>query len=66
MENLEDLLTEQRNPASAGIDKLPTAEMLRVINEEDRSVAESVAAEIPKISRAASAQKASGSCCQPA
>jgi N-acetylmuramic acid 6-phosphate etherase len=55
LENLEDLLTEQRNPASAGIDKLTTAEMLRVINEEDRGVAESLAPEIPNIARAVDA-----------
>jgi N-acetylmuramic acid 6-phosphate etherase len=55
LENLEDLLTEQRNPASAGIDKLTTAEMLRVINEEDHRVAESVAPEIPNIARAVDA-----------
>jgi N-acetylmuramic acid 6-phosphate etherase len=55
LENLEGLLTEQRNPASAGIDKLPTAAMLRVINEEDRKVAESVGREIPNIARAVDA-----------
>ncbi|MES1257351.1 MAG: N-acetylmuramic acid 6-phosphate etherase [Acidobacteriota bacterium] len=46
------LLTEQPNPASARIDRLPTEEMLRVINEEDRKVAESVTAELPHIARA--------------
>jgi N-acetylmuramic acid 6-phosphate etherase len=46
------LLTEQPNPASAQIDRLPTEEMLRVINEEDRKVAESVGAELPQIARA--------------
>lgn len=50
--DLAALLTEQANPASAHIDKLSTAEMLRVMNEEDRKVAESVAAEIPRIARA--------------
>jgi N-acetylmuramic acid 6-phosphate etherase len=54
-EDLGNLLTEQRNPASARIDKLPTAEMLRVINEEDRKVAEAVAREIPNIARAVDA-----------
>jgi len=54
-ENLADLLTEQRNPASARIDKLATAEVLRVINEEDRKVADAVAREIPNIARAVDA-----------
>jgi len=54
-ENLANLLTEQRNPASARIDKLATAEMLRVINEEDRRVADAVAREIPNIARAVDA-----------
>lgn len=49
---LAALLTEQANPASARIDRLPTEEMLRVINDEDRRVAESVAAELPAIARA--------------
>jgi N-acetylmuramic acid 6-phosphate etherase len=49
---LGHLLTEQRNPASAGIDTLSTEEMLRVINAEDRMVADAVAAAIPQIGRA--------------
>jgi N-acetylmuramic acid 6-phosphate etherase len=52
---LEDLLTEQPNPASAHIDALSTEEMLRVINTEDRKVAEAVEREIPSISRAVDA-----------
>src|SRR5829696_1096566 len=51
-EMLENLLTEQRNPASAQIDTLATAEMLRVINDEDRKVADAVAAAIPHIAKA--------------
>ncbi len=46
------LLTEQPNPASARIDKLSTLEMLAVINNEDRKVAESIAPELPNIARA--------------
>jgi len=49
------LLTELRNPASERIDRLSTEEMLRVINDEDRKVAESVAAELPNIARAVDA-----------
>ncbi len=52
---LEDLLTEQPNPASAGIDGLSTLEVLRVINAEDRKVADAVSAEIPAIARAVDA-----------
>ena len=54
-EALGGLLTEQRNPASANIDRLSTGEMLRVINDEDRKVAESVASQIPAIARAVDA-----------
>jgi N-acetylmuramic acid 6-phosphate etherase len=46
------LLTEQVNPHSRSIDALPTQEMLRVINDEDRKVAESITPELPHIARA--------------
>ena len=46
---LEGLLTERRNAASAEIDCLPTEDVLRVINAEDRKVAEAVGAAIPAI-----------------
>jgi N-acetylmuramic acid 6-phosphate etherase len=52
---LENLLTEQPNPASARIDTLSTEEMLRIINTEDRKVAEAVEREIPAIARAVDA-----------
>ncbi len=52
---LEKLLTEQPNPASASIDSLPTGEALRIINAEDRKVAEAVEREIPQIARAVDA-----------
>ena len=52
---LEKLLTEQLNPASTAIDTLETAEMLAVINREDRLVADAVAREIPAIARAVEA-----------
>jgi N-acetylmuramic acid 6-phosphate etherase len=52
---LGELLTEQANPASAGIDGLDTAAMLGVISQEDRKVADAVAAEIPQIARAVEA-----------
>ncbi len=49
---LDRLATEQRNPASEKIDTLPVAEALRIINAEDRKVAEAVEREIPKITQA--------------
>ena len=52
---LENLLTEQRNPASASLDSLPTEAALRVINAEDRKVADAVEREIPAIARAVDA-----------
>ena len=52
---LEKLLTEQLNPASAAIDTLPVEQMLRVINSEDRKIADAVEREIPAIARAVEA-----------
>ncbi len=52
LDELHGLVTEQSNVASKHIDQLPTAEMLRVINDEDRLVAESITPELPAIARA--------------
>jgi N-acetylmuramic acid 6-phosphate etherase len=52
---LDQLLTEQRNPASEGIDALPAEAILRIINDEDRKAAGSVTPEIPSIARAVEA-----------
>ena len=52
---LDQLLTEQRNPASMNIDQLPTLEALRIINDEDRKVADSITPELPHIARAVDA-----------
>jgi N-acetylmuramic acid 6-phosphate etherase len=52
---LEKLLTEQPNPASAGIDALSTEEALRIVNAEDKKVAAAVEREIPAIARAVDA-----------
>src|ERR1019366_1038177 len=52
---LEHLLTEQVNPASDGIDALPTQRILEIVNAEDRHVADAVAREIPAIARAVDA-----------
>ena len=45
-------LTEQENARTAQISSLPTAEVLRLINEEDARVAEAVAQVLPEIARA--------------
>jgi N-acetylmuramic acid 6-phosphate etherase len=52
---LEKLLTEQPNPASEGIDVLPTDEILRIMNAEDHKVAPAVAEEIGNIAKAVDA-----------
>jgi N-acetylmuramic acid 6-phosphate etherase len=39
---LEKLLTEQRNPASSNIDLADSREIVRIINEEDKKVADAV------------------------
>ncbi|MEM1582913.1 MAG: N-acetylmuramic acid 6-phosphate etherase [Candidatus Bathyarchaeia archaeon] len=49
---MENLVTEQRNPASIDIDKRSIEEVLRIINAEDKKVAYAVEEEIPKISKA--------------
>ncbi len=47
--DLDKLLTEQSNPASADLDQLSTIDTLRVINAADAEVAPAVAREIPRI-----------------
>jgi N-acetylmuramic acid 6-phosphate etherase len=49
---LGSLPTEARNPASEGLDELPTLAMLEVINDQDAMVAAAVRAELPAIARA--------------
>ena len=44
--------TEQINPNTSQIDKLPTLEALRVINSEDRKVAEAIEQVLPAIAQA--------------
>jgi N-acetylmuramic acid 6-phosphate etherase len=52
MMKFDQLLTETRHPDTAKIDQLSTLEMLEVINAADRSVAEAVHAELPRIAQA--------------
>ncbi|MGH9938080.1 MAG: N-acetylmuramic acid 6-phosphate etherase, partial [Blastocatellia bacterium] len=44
--------TEQINPKTTEIDRLPTLETLRIINSEDKKVAEAVEKVLPAIARA--------------
>lgn len=47
--------TEQTNPNTTEIDRLPTLEALRIINSEDQKVAEAVEKVLPAIARAVDA-----------
>jgi N-acetylmuramic acid 6-phosphate etherase len=49
---LEYLLTEQPNPASEGIDALPSEQIVRIISREDHRVAGAVERELATIARA--------------
>ena len=44
-------VTEQRNPASYQIDTKSTAEILTIINNEDKKVPEAVSQAIPQLTR---------------
>src|SRR5438552_1345799 len=48
-------VTEMRNPRSMDFDLLSTEQMLQVINAEDRTVADAVATQIPRIAEAVEA-----------
>jgi N-acetylmuramic acid 6-phosphate etherase len=50
--NIESLMTEQRNPKTENIDQLNTAEMLKLLSDEDKIVAYAVEREIPNIALA--------------
>ena len=47
-----DAPTERRNPATADLDLLPTPEVLRVLNREDRAVPEAVGEVLPQLAEA--------------
>jgi N-acetylmuramic acid 6-phosphate etherase len=50
---MEELsVTEQENPRTAGISALPTAEIVRLMNEEDALVAEAVGRTVAEVARA--------------
>jgi N-acetylmuramic acid 6-phosphate etherase len=49
--NITTLTTEQRNNRSANIDQLSTFEIIKLMNEEDGTVAEAVGRVLPELSR---------------
>lgn len=49
---LDKITTESRNLNTSNIDKVSTLEMVKIINNEDKKVAEAVEKEIPKIAQA--------------
>lgn len=51
-DEISKLSTEQKNPNSVNIDKLPTREILEIINKEDKAVPLAVEKEIPYIAEA--------------
>ena len=52
MTDIGKLATEQRNAASEHIDRLPTLDMVRLINNEDKKVAGAVGKVCPQIAEA--------------
>jgi len=46
-------ITEERNPVSIGIDAKPIGEILRIINDQDKTISLAIEAEIPHIEKAA-------------
>lgn len=58
-EELQFLTTEKRNPRTRGIDLASTTEILELMNAEDRTVAEAVRGEIPRIAAAVEVVSAS-------
>lgn len=51
-DEIKDLITESRNPATMAIDAKSTLEILQLINNEDRRIPDIVAAEMPHIAAA--------------
>lgn len=49
------MLTEQRNPRSADIDRRPTLEILQIMNDEDATIAPAVREALPAIAQAVDA-----------
>ena len=49
MEELSLLITEESNPKSASLDEMPTADILKTMNEEDQTIALAVRKVLPQI-----------------
>jgi len=52
MINLKQLGTEQKNNKTVNLDRMTTEEVIQIMNEEDKTVAHSVSAVLPKITEA--------------
>ncbi|MDO4431011.1 MAG: N-acetylmuramic acid 6-phosphate etherase [Lonepinella koalarum] len=52
LNTLEQMITEQRNPDSMNLDSLSALEIVSLINQEDRKVAEAVQSTLPQIAQA--------------
>lgn len=52
---LDQLVSEERNPHSAAIDLMSTADLLRLINSEDRQVPDAVGRTLPQVAQAVDA-----------
>jgi N-acetylmuramic acid 6-phosphate etherase len=52
---MSESITEQRNPDSEHIDRLPTADLLALINRQDQTVPRAVETALPEITRAVDA-----------
>lgn len=52
MVKLDHISTEQRNPATSHIDEVSTLEIVRLMNQEDKKVAEAVEVVLPQIAAA--------------
>lgn len=55
MEKLSLLITEESNPKSASLDEMPTADILKTMNEEDQTIALAVRKALPQIEQAVEA-----------
>ena len=51
-DNFSELTTEKINPATAHIDECSTLEMVKLINDEDKKIADAVERVLPEIARA--------------
>ena len=50
--NIKDLTTEQRNPKSLHIDSATPLEIVKVINQEDKKIADAVGTQDKEIAKA--------------